>query len=62
MNGFAAFDSSRNWVVLLVPRAVLLLCTRCRKKPQEFLMYTILQITENSHCFHWFKTSQLQEV
>lgn len=32
MNGFAAFDSSRNWVVLPVPRAVLLLCTRCRKK------------------------------
>lgn len=62
MNGFAAFDSSRNWVVLLVPRAVLLPCTRCRKKPQEFLMYTFLQIIENSHCYYWFKASQLKEV
>lgn len=39
MNGFAAFDSGRNWVVLPVPRAVAHLCTRCRNKNQEFLMY-----------------------
>ena len=39
MNGLAALDSGRNWVVLPVPRAALLLCTRCRNKNQEFLIY-----------------------
>lgn len=39
MNGLAAFDSGKNWIVLPVPRAVLLLCTRYRNKKQEFLIY-----------------------
>lgn len=34
MNEFAASDSARNWVGFLVPRAVLLLCTRCRNKKE----------------------------
>lgn len=38
MNEFTAFDSARNWVGFPVPRAVLLLCTRCRNK-KEFLAY-----------------------